>query len=58
MNHRFTYKEPSGMWGVNGEDFKNMSTTLYQAMNKLLHYEETGLSPDEVEEMRSDFYEK
>ena len=54
MNHRFTHKEPSGTWGVNGEDFKNMSTTMYQAMSELLHYEETGLSPDEVEEMQDE----
>ena len=52
MKHRFTYKEPSGTWGVHGEEFKNMSQTIYGAMCKLLDYEETGLSPDDVEYMQ------
>ena len=55
MKHRFTYKEPSGTWGVHGEEFKNMSNTMYGAMCKLLDYEETGLSPDEVERIQSQF---
>ena len=52
MKHRFTYKEPSGTWGVHGEEFRNMSQTMYGAMCKLLDYEETGLSPDDVEEIQ------
>ena len=52
MKHRFTYKEPSGTWGVHGEEFRNMSQTMYGAMCKLLDYEETGLSPDEVERIQ------
>ena len=52
MKHRFTYKEPSGTWGVHGEEFRNMSQTIYGAMYKLLDYEETGLSPDEVERIQ------
>jgi len=52
MKHRFTYKEPSGAWGVHGEEFRNMSQTIYGAMCKLLDYEETGLSPDDVEEIQ------
>ena len=52
MKHRFTYKEPSGAWGVHGEEFRNMSQTVYGAMYKLLDYEETGLSPDDVEHMQ------
>ena len=49
---RFTYKEPSGTWGVHGEEFKNMSDTIYGAMCKLLDYEETGLSPDDVKNIQ------
>ena len=52
MKHRFTYKEPSGAWGVHGEEFRNMSDTMYGAMCKLLDYEETGLSPDDVEHIQ------
>lgn len=52
MKHRFTYKEPSGTWGVHGEEFRNMSQTVYGAMCKLLDYEETGLSPDDVERIQ------
>ena len=54
MSHRFTYKEPSGIWGVHGEALKDMSQTMYEAMHKLLDYEETGLSPDAVEDMQSE----
>lgn len=49
---RVTYKEPSGVWGVHGESFSNMSSTVYGAMCKLLDYEETGLSPDDVENIQ------
>ncbi len=52
MKHRFTYKEPSGAWGVHGEEFSNMSQTVYGAMCKLLDYEETGFSPDEVKKVQ------
>lgn len=49
---RFTYKEPNGTWGVHGEEFRNMSETMYGAMYKLLDYEETGLNPDAVERLK------
>ena len=54
MSHRFTYKEPSGIWGVHGEALKDMSQTMYEAMHKLLDYEEIRLSPDDVENMQSE----
>lgn len=53
MKNRLTYKEPSGEWGLLKEKVFPLSDAVYGAMRKLLDYEETGLSPDEVERMQA-----
>ena len=53
MKNRLTYKEPSGEWGLLKEKVFPLSDAVYGAVRKLLNYEETGLSPDEVERMQA-----
>ncbi len=62
---RLTEKDDSGNWRLKGLAWKELyagatltrqaSEKIYVALHKLLTYEETGLSPDEVEEMRESF---
>lgn len=49
---RFTHKEPNGHWWIPGVNFTDLPKGVYGALCKLLDYEDTGLSPDEVERMR------
>ena len=51
---RLTYEEPSGIWGVHGEEIADMSDTMYAVAGKLLEYEETGLTPDDVRTMQAE----
>lgn len=50
---RLTHKEPNGHWWIPGVNFADLPKGVYGALCKLLHYEETGLSPNEVERMRN-----
>lgn len=51
---RITQKEPNGRWWIQGVDFAALPSAAYGALCKLLNYEDTGLSPDEVERMKDD----
>ena len=48
---RLTYKEPNGNWGIIGMNEKNEDQKMYAVAAKLRDYEETDLSPNEVEEL-------
>ena len=50
--NRLTFKEEDGTFGVIGMNKENESQKLYACVLKLLHYEETGLSPEEVDEIK------
>ena len=45
---RLTFKEADGKFGVVGMNKQNEELMLYACVRKLLKYEETELSPDEV----------
>lgn len=45
---RLTFKEPDGRLGVVGMNKNNEELMLHACVRKLLKYEETELSPDEV----------
>lgn len=54
---RMTEVSPSGSWSVKGSDGKKLSWgavthEVYGALCKLKDYEDTGLSPHDVEEMK------
>ena len=51
---RLTYEEPSGIWGIHGEEIADMSDTMYAVASKLLECEETGLTPDDVRTMQGE----
>ncbi len=51
---RLTFKEPDGTWGIKGMNESNQDKKLYGVSKKLLDYEETGLSPEEVERLKDD----
>lgn len=56
---RLTFKNPNGTWGLNnGYDMKKVPSDLYGALWKLKEYEETGLSPEKIEEMDRLYLEK
>lgn len=46
--NRITWDEPSGVWGINGINVKDVPGPLYGAMSKLRDYEKTGLDPEDV----------
>lgn len=46
---RLTYKTADGRWGIRGVDLAELSGALYGAMCKLKSYEDTGLSPTDIE---------
>lgn len=48
---RLTYSEPNGNWGIIGMNAENQDQKMYMVAAKLKDYEETGLSPDEVEKV-------
>lgn len=45
---RLTFKEPDGTWGIVGMTQDNTDQKMYAVAAKLLAYEETGFSPDEL----------
>lgn len=59
--HRLTQKDSSGNWCLKGIQWKEMYeghpithemyAKLYAALWKLMEYEDSGLSPEEVEEL-------
>ena len=51
---RLTFKEPDGKWGIVGMNKENEEQKMYDVACKLKDYEETGLSPQEVENLKSD----
>ena len=61
---RLTESDDLGNWGVKGLPWKELyvgkvitreiSDKLYACLHKLMRYEETGLSPDEVEELQEE----
>jgi len=56
---RMTVKKPDGSWSVKDNDGKKIpwdevEHRIYGALCKLLDYEETGLSPEEVEDMKAE----
>lgn len=61
---RLTYKESDGTFGVAGMNAENQEEKLYACVCKLLKYEDTGLSPDDVDKLKwecedlRDAYEK
>lgn len=50
--NRLTYKEPDGTWGIAGMNEKNEKEKLYAVCAKLKDYEETGMQPNEVEQLK------
>ncbi len=49
---RITQKEPNGRWRIRGVEFASLPSAVYGALCKLLDYEDTGLSPGEIERMK------
>ena len=47
-----TWSKPDGSWGLVNMELKDVPSWLYGHMMKLHHYEKTGLSPDQVEDMK------
>lgn len=56
--NRITYDTPSGEWGINGINIKDVPKTLYGAMFKLHEYEKTGLDPDDIYQIDKLYREK
>ena len=51
MGHRLTY-EKDGEWDLKGYDIKQVPGKLYGFMCKLYEYEKSGMTPDEVADMK------
>lgn len=49
---RLTFKNKNGTWGLNNFDIKDVPRGLYGAICKLKDYAETGMSPQEVENLK------
>lgn len=57
--NRLTYKNPNGTWGMNnGFNMSKVPSELYGALYKLKDYEETGMSPEQLEEIDRLYLEK
>lgn len=46
---RLTFKQANGTWGLVNGDIKRVPSELYGAICKLKDYEESGLSPEQLE---------
>lgn len=55
--NRITFKNPDGTWGIGNYDI-TLIPKLYEALTQLRDYEETGLSPDEVLDMKENYQRK
>lgn len=49
--HRLTFQTPNGRFGVEGIDLTKLDAKLYMCICKLKDYENTGRSPDQVEQL-------
>lgn len=49
---KLTFEEPDGTFGVVGMNADNKETKLYACVKKLLAYEQTELSPSDVEALK------
>lgn len=56
MRSRITFHNPNGDFGIEGIDITKLDKPLYAAVAKLEHYEDTGLSPDDVDLLK-DMYD-
>lgn len=66
--NRLTQKNDRGEWSLKGVSWKQLMTgekitritnsLLYGALYKLMRYEDTGLSPDQIKEMDELYREK
>ena len=48
---RLTWKNPDGTWGLKKLDITSLPNELYAVAYKLMKYENTGLSPEQIEDM-------
>lgn len=55
---RITWSEPDGSWGIDGVDLSTLTTRLYMAVFKLKKYEDSGRSPDQLEDLIFDMENK
>ena len=51
MKNRLTWYHDNGNFGVEGVTLDKLSPELYACIYKLKRYEDTGLSPEEIENM-------
>ena len=54
MGNRLTYEKGNGEWSLKGHDIKQVPGELYGFFCKLHAYEKSGMTPDEVENMKED----
>lgn len=47
-----TYHTKNGEWGIEGVDLSNLEPKVYGALCKLLEYEKTGFTPEEIEDLK------
>lgn len=57
MRSRVTFHNPNGDFGIEGVDLTKLDKPLYAAVAKLERYEDTGLSPDDVDLLK-DMYDR
>ncbi len=55
--NRITHKKPDGRWGFKNISWDEIDQRLYGALWKLKDYEDTGLSPEEVERLKEAYEE-
>lgn len=49
---KLTWSKPNGTWGLKNYDIHDVPKELYGPLYKLHNYEKTGLSPEEVEDLK------
>ncbi len=52
---RLTYHEPDGTFGVEGIDMGKLDARLYLCICKLKDYEDTGVSPSDMQRFLDEF---
>lgn len=58
QENTITYCNSDGTWGLRESDIKTVPGELYGAIFKLMQYERTGLSPEQIVEMDELYQEK
>ena len=58
QENTITYYNSDGTWGLKKSDIKTVPVELYGAIYKLMKYERTGLSPEQIVEMDELYQEK